>query len=119
MYTHWNHKRVLFLIAIIAVSTVAVAAQEIVWSVNNESRANINTDKAVARQSFPKEFKLFDLNIEPLRQQLFSIVDGKSPQNSTVISLPNVDGNIEQFEVFESSNFEQDLQAQFPKIRAY
>ena len=118
MYTKWNFKALL-LVAIIAVSTLAVTAQQDVWSVNNESRANITTDKAVARQSFPKEFKLFNLNIEPLRQQLFSIVDNNARQHSTVISLPNADGNIEQFEVFEASNFEPDLQARFPEIRAY
>jgi hypothetical protein len=75
--------------------------------------------KTVARQTFPREFKLFDLNIEPLRQQLFSIVDNNARQSSTVISLPNADGGIEYFEVFEASNFEPALQAQFPQIRAF
>ena len=32
---------------------------------------------------------------------------------------PNADGGIEEFEVYEASNFEPDLQAQFPEIRAY
>ena len=36
-----------------------------------------------------------------------------------MIVLPNADGQYEQFEVFEASNFEPDLQAQFPEIRAY
>jgi len=89
------------------------------WSANNESRSSIRTDKAVARLSYPKEFKLFNLNIDPLRQELFSIVDNNPSKRSTVISLPNVDGQIEQFEVFEASNFDPALQAQFPQIRAY
>ena len=71
----------------------------------------------MARPSYPKEFKLYNLNIEPLRQQLFSVVGNAS--RSTVIVLPNADGQYEQFEVFEASNFEPDLQAQFPLIRAY
>ncbi len=94
-------------------------AQQNVWTLNTENRAQIAKHKAVARQSFPTEFKLFNLNIEPLRQQLFSIVDSNSRQQSTVISLPNADGNIEEFEVYEASNFEPELQAQFPQIRAY
>ncbi len=118
MYTKWNHKMVL-LAAMIAVSTFAVAAQQKVWSVSTESLADITTDKAVARQSFPTEFKLFDLNIDPLREQLFSIAGDNARQRSTVISLPNAAGNIENFEVFEASNFEPELQAQFPEIRAY
>jgi hypothetical protein len=119
MNTKLNHKIVLLIVAIIAVSTLAVAAQEVVWSVNNESRAGIVTDKAVQRQTFPKEFKLFDLNIDPLREKLFSIVDSRSAPRSTIISLPNADGNLEQFEVFEASNFEPELQSRFPDIRAY
>ena len=93
--------------------SLAASAQQNSWSVNNESRNNIATDKAVARLSFPKEFKLFNLNIEPLRQQLFSIVGSDALQRSTVIFLPNADGEYEQFEVFEASNFEPDLQHDF------
>jgi len=89
------------------------------WSANNANRSNIVTDKAVARLSYPKEFKLFNLNTDPLRQELFSILDKKSSNNSTVISLPNADGGIEQFSVVEASNFEPALQARFPEIRAY
>ena len=118
MFTNWNF-RALLLIAVIALSTLVTAAQQQIWSANTESLARIATDKAVARESFPKEFKLFDLNIEPLRQQLFSIVDHNARQSSTVISLPNADGGIEYFEVYEASNFEPELQAQFPQIRAF
>ncbi len=126
MFRTWTPRKGLFLLAIIAVSTLAViavsthaGAQQDGWSVNNEARADITKDKAVTRQSFPKEFKLFNLDIEPLRQQLFSIVGSNARQSSTLISLPTAAGNIEQFEVSEDSNFEPDLQARFPEIRAY
>ena len=89
------------------------------WSTLETAKTNILKDKSVERLSFPKEFKLFGLDITPLRQQLFSIVDNKSNNHSTIISLPNADGGIEEFEVYEASNFESDLQAQFPEIRAY
>ena len=113
-----NYK-LLLTIFVVSTMSLTASAQQNSWSVNNESRNNIATDKAVARLSFPKEFKLFNLNIEPLRQQLFSIVDSYALQRSTVIVLPNADGEYEQFEVFEASNFEPDLQARFPEIRAY
>lgn len=118
MFRTWTRKAGLFLVAIIAVSTIALAQRD-VWSVSNANRAEVVKDKGVARQSFPKEFKLFNLDIEPFRQQLFSIVSGAARQQSTVISLPNAAGHIEQFEVYEDSNFEPDLQAQFPEIRAF
>lgn len=107
------------LLAMLAISALGVTAQKQVWSENDQNRASITTNKAVARQSFPEDFKLFNLNIEPLRQQLLSIVDGRSSRNSTVITLPNADGKMELFEVYEASNFEPDLQVQFPEIRAY
>ncbi len=109
-------KLVLFVLSFTLIYTVT--AQENYWSSRTDA-GSITTDKAVARLSFPKEFKLFDLNIDPLRQQLFSVTGGHSSRHSTVISLPNADGRIEQFEVVEASNFEQDLQAQFPGIRAF
>jgi len=88
------------------------------WT-SRPSKEGIVTHKAVARQSFPEEFKLFDLNVTPLRQQLLSIV-GDNPQRSTVvITVPNAIGKLEQFEITEASNFEPDLQRRFPNIRAF
>ncbi len=89
------------------------------WVSHNPNDRIINKDKAVARLAFPKDFKLFDLNSTLLKQELFSIVGNGATSRSTIISLPNADGGIEEFEVYEASNFEPDLQAQFPEIRAF
>ena len=113
-------KKALSLILVSALITVSGFSQtNQYWSANTVSISKISTDKAVARLSYPKSFKLFNLNINPLRQQLFSIIDSRSSRHSTIITLPNADGALEQFEVFEASNFEPDLQARFPAIRAY
>ena len=107
---------VLFL-AFLVLSSISVNAQSY-WKTNTGSATGkIITDKAVARQSFPKEFRLFDLNITPLHQELFSVAN--QSRQSAVISLPNAEGQMEQFEVFEASNFEPALQARFPEIRAF
>ncbi len=123
MFRTWTRKLGVLLVAIIAVtiavSTLKVTAHQEIWSVNTENRAEIIKHKAVARQSFPQEFKLFNLDIEPLRQQLFSIVDSAAREQSARISLPNAAGDIEQFDVYEASNFDPQLQAQFPEIRAF
>ncbi len=112
-------KKLLLLLPLLAMLTFSGFSQaDKFWSVNNESRSNIIADKAVSRQSYPKAIKLFNINFESFRNQLHSIV-GKSSKTSTVISLPNAGGTIEQFEVFEASNFEPALQARFPEIRAY
>ncbi|WP_462221604.1 reprolysin-like metallopeptidase [Ferruginibacter sp.] len=101
------------------ISSLAFSQTDKFWSANNESRSTITTDKAVARLTYPKAFKLFNLNTELLKQELFSIVGSRPSKFSSVISLPNAEGKYEQFEIFEASNFEPDLQAQFPHIRAY
>lgn len=93
-------------------------AQKNYWTVNAE-RGKIATDKAVARLSFPKEFKVFNLDLGLLRQDLLSVTGSNASRHSTTISLPNADGGIEEFEVFEASNFDAELQARFPEIRAF
>ncbi|AEV98828.1 peptidase [Niastella koreensis] len=87
------------------------------WKPHTDA-ARINTDKAIARLAFPTNFQLFDLNFTPLRNQAFKVA-GNAATRSTIISLPNADGQIEQFEITEASNFEPALQARFPEIRAF
>src|SRR5256885_2261803 len=103
-------------ILLLIISIDGFSQNKTFWSQNTSDR--ITTDKAVARLSFPKEFRLFTLDTGPLKQELFTVVNN-SVKHSTVITLPDADGQIEQFEVFEASNFEPALQAQFPQIRAF
>lgn len=100
-------------------ATPAFSQADRFWSPNSNSRSAITKDKAVARLSFPKEFRLFNLNVPSFRTELLSIVGTQRLKPTTVISIPNADGGIEDFEVVEASNFEPDLQARFPEIRAY
>ncbi len=93
--------------------------QNDLWTIHNNDTGKITIDQAVSRVSFPKTFLLYDLNIAPLRQTLFSVLTDLKDKHTTIISLPNAEGQIEQFEVNEASNFEVDLQAQFPEIRAF
>jgi chitodextrinase len=111
-------KKSLLLIVVFSITSLSFSQTDKFWSASAERPENITKDKGVARQSFPTEFKLLYLNLEAIRTELFTVV-GNQSRHSTVISLPNADGNIEQFEVFEASNFEPDLQAQFPEIRAF
>ncbi len=113
-------KKVVLLTVVLAMTVFTGFSQtDKFWSADDESPSSIITDKAVARLSFPTEFKLFSLNTSSLRQELFTVVGNNAAKHSTVVSLPNADGILEQFEVFEASNFEPALQAQFPEIRAY
>jgi subtilisin-like proprotein convertase family protein len=78
------------------------------------------TNKNVERQSFPQDIKLFQVNVDAIKQVLLSAPDRFSrTKSNTIISLPNVNGSMEKFEVFEASNFEAALQTQYPNIRSY
>lgn len=114
-----HRSKIFILVTALVALPLATWAQETTWSLLNELPRGVVRDKTVERRSFPTEFKLFYLNSQPLRQSLFLIVDSRSAARSTVISLPNADGRIEQFEIFEASNFEPELQARFPEIRAF
>lgn len=95
------------------------AQQDNFWSAHKGESSKITVTQSTARLSFPEKFDLYTLSIEPLRAALFSASDRKIADKGIVISLPNTKGALEQFEMFEASNFEAGLQMQFPDIRAY
>jgi hypothetical protein len=103
----------------VLVSASAFSQANKFWSANHDNRSDIAKDKAVGRLSYPKEFKLFNLNHAAFKQELLSIAGANQGKHSTTISIPDADGNLEDFEVVEASNFEPALQAQFPEIKAY
>lgn len=89
------------------------------WSSVSKSEG-ISKNKIAARENFPQEFKLFHLDLASLRQKLNAAPDRFSRNASgVVISIPNATGATERFQMFEASNFDPALQAQFPEIRAY
>ena len=107
----------LFAVLVACTVVLNIQAQKNFWS-SHPTVDKITIDKGVARSSFPSSFKLFDVNMAPLSHELFSVVNNMS-RHSVTITLPNADGQFEQFEVFEASNFDPVLQARFPEIRAF
>lgn len=80
----------------------------------------INVSKSAERESFPQDFTLMQLDIAVLRQALYSATDRFAANSSSaIITLPNSEGKLERFKVYEASNFDPELQAQFPDIRSY
>lgn len=66
------------------------------------------------------EKNLFELDVTALQTTL-----AKSPQrfgkvkSTNIITLPNADGQLERFSVYENSNMDTALQAKYPEIRSY
>ena len=84
------------------------------WSLVNDSNG-IKLSKIAGRSDFPEKFKLFKTNFQELRNSI-SIATKTS---GVIVSFPNANGTMERFEIFEHSNFTDELQSQFPEIRAY
>jgi subtilisin-like proprotein convertase family protein len=80
----------------------------------------IEVSKHTQRLSFPNDFILYELNLDSFRQALSNAPDRASILDSNIIvTIPNTDGELERFKMYEASNFTPDLQAQFPEIRSY
>ena len=102
----------------LAFSVVSSAQTKNHWK-ENKAPEKVKTHKSVARASFPKTFKAFDLDIPAFQQELMTVVGKGKTSNKVKVSFPNADGGIEEFELVEASNFEPALQERFPEIRAY
>ncbi|OXA77828.1 secretion protein [Flavobacterium columnare] len=106
-------KKKLLLIALLA--TGVVLGQDGLWK-----RTNTNHRTLIEYKTQLPDKNLFDLNIDLIRKQL-----SKSPNrfgrssSATVISLPNAEGKLEKFKVYENSNMDAALQAKYPQIRSY
>ena len=112
-------KILLFIFVASLMCTKLFAQTENSWSAFAGSQSALVAEKAIKRQSFPKDYKLFSLNQNSLSAALYRITGSQSASRSAIISLPNVDGQLEQFMVVEASNFTSELQNRFPQIRAF
>ena len=61
----------------------------------------------------------YKLNSDFLKAKLIATTAKTAKNTSTEITFPNSGGVLERFSVWESSNFEPELQAKYPEIRAY
>ncbi|KUJ61461.1 propanediol utilization protein [Flavobacteriaceae bacterium CRH] len=61
----------------------------------------------------------YKLNADFLKAKLSSTTNKSSKSNTAEITIPNSDGVLERFTVWEHSNFDPELQAKYPEIRSY
>jgi len=63
--------------------------------------------------------RYYKLNADLLSTKLASASSKTAKSATSEITIPNADGNLERFSVWESSNFDSELQAKYPEIRSY
>ncbi len=116
--THSMRKMLFGVLATLSLQ-FASAQQNNFWTSRDAGVVQITANRAAQRASFPANYKLFDLNMTPFRQEMMSVAGTARTKASTIITLPNADGGLETFELVEASNFEPALQDRFPDIRSF
>lgn len=75
---------------------------------SNKNTITVDSDKLYYR-----------LNTESLKAKLSKTSQKSLDEGTAEITIPNTNGVLERFQVSESSNFDSELQAKYPEIRAY
>jgi len=87
---------------------------------NNELWQKITSSSSLTRKGTGESGKLYyKLNADLLSSKLTSAISKTAKNTGSEITIPNTEGKLERFSVWESSNFDPELQAKYPEIRAY
>ncbi|WP_428230940.1 reprolysin-like metallopeptidase [Flavobacterium sp.] len=105
-------KKLLFLFFIFCCATIHAQ--------NNDLWQQVSSGSVSKRiNSSNSERLYYKLNTDFLWSKLSGTTNQSSKSATTEITFPNSSGILERFTVWESSNFEPELQAKYPEIRAY
>jgi len=89
-----------------------------VWT--KTSNAKVNHLEKVDRDSSPREYQLFNLNLDGLNAQLRNAPSRESQEVSqVVVSFPTAEGKLERFRIYESSVMAPALAKEVPQIQSY
>ncbi|MBS7256176.1 zinc-dependent metalloprotease [Flavobacterium branchiicola] len=106
-------KQLLFILFIFSFANIHAQSDDL-WQ-----KTSPNTFLSKTINDADSEKLYYKLNSEHLRAKLSPVTSAISKKTNTVITIPNLNGGLEKFTVWESSNFEPELQAKYPEIRAY
>lgn len=66
-----------------------------------------------------KSGNLYNLNFQELQASLSNVSSRSAGKQGLIINIPNVQGKLERFQVWEYSNMDPELQAKYPDIKSY
>jgi len=100
---------------------VSVSAQisNKIWQ--KKAASEFDDGAKIERRTTPTKFEVFNLNVNELKENLLNSPKRKAEKvtSNTVLGFPNIDGVLEDYEVFEASIMEESLQNKFPNIKSY
>lgn len=109
-------KKVLSL-ALMSFSLAAMAQNSNLWKkvTNVSSKSVIEENKQLLKNP-----RLYSLDFEGLKTALQNAPESTDQVRSKIlVSFPDSEGNLEEFRIYEKSNFESSLQAKYQDIRSY
>jgi chitodextrinase len=113
-----NNMKRLLTTALLAMCSVSFAQNtNPLWKSSSTKNSN---SKSIIKTELPLKH-LFDLDANALKSALAAAPkrDFSKTKSNTIISLPNGDGKIENFRVYENSVMDTVLAAKYPEIKSY
>ncbi|KIA84874.1 reprolysin-like metallopeptidase [Flavobacterium sp. AED] len=110
-------KRIILFFVIIVSNSIINAQNGSPWKRIDQNKVAVS-DQISAKPITDNQL-LFKFDETLIKESLLSLQNKTSNENRIEISIPNMNGVLEKFSVWESSNFEPELQAKYPHIRAY
>ncbi|GAA4066539.1 zinc-dependent metalloprotease family protein [Flavobacterium cheonanense] len=103
-------------VALLAMTSFAFAQQKgSFW----KTSTNKNVPLLESRMQLPEK-NLLDLDVDAMKATLSSSPKRDlSLKSAVIVSLPNTDGEMEQFRIYENSNMDPALAARYPEIKSY
>lgn len=80
-----------------------------------------NTDKIQQLDLDKNKTRFYELDTQSLTQKMAGVINKNDADktSSTIIKLPNMSGDFDAFEVFETPVFSPELAAKYPNIKSY
>ena len=105
-------------------TTALIVMCSVSFSQNANSLWKLSTKNSTSKSSIKTELPLkhlFDLDANALKSALAAAPkrDFSKTKSNTIISLPNGDGKLENFQVYENSLMDPALAAKYPEIKSY
>ena len=102
-------------VALLAITSFSFAQQrDLFWEKSTKS----SMIELESRLELPKN-NLFDLNLSVLKTSLQSSPQRNANASQVIISLPNEQGLLERYSIYENSNFDPKLAERYPEIKSY
>lgn len=113
--------RFLFIFIFFTIQYFSASAQK---SSNLWSKKTISEKSSAAkltRTSIPKAYKVYDLDLETLKNRLKDAPKRKDglKNSSVILNFPNGNGELENYEIFETPILSENLQKKYPTIKSY